>query len=800
MESKLSALVDIPKVQGLLTSHFAATGIPAALFDAGGNRLASSRAAELAACTGEIEERNERFALVRCTHGLTQVSLPIELKGSHLGELRTGWLHLEEAPHSEAHPGAPTASLTALKQQLRFLGLALDQIIECGLLRLQQQEAHQAHLAGEIQARSLIKQFPHPVFLKDRHSVFLACNERLAQDLGIQPDEIVGKTDLDFYPRPLAEKYRADDQRIMREGKPESLEEKYLCRGEERFIRTTKTPLRDEQGRIIGIFGVIFDITEEKKADTELKEREEQLRTLIDAMPDIVCFKDGQGRWLEANPFDLKLFQLEGVPYKGKKDSELAAYSSFYRESFLGCEDSDEIAWKKGSLSRGEEAIEQPDGSVMVFDIIKVPLFYPDGSRKGLVVIGRDITARKQAEDHLRESEARQRIMLEHLPVGVVISSIPEQTMIFRNHRFFELFGYSEEELPSVNEWWILAYPDPDYREEVVSEWQRRMEDAVRRQGAITPIEVNITAKDGTVLFVRVHATAIGDQAFVTFINLTDWKKAEDSLKRLTETLEERVQERTHQLEEASAEKIRLQRQQIETLQKVDRLKDDFLSAITHELRTPLNAITGFGSILEDEVAGPLSPEQHEFVAKLLNSSEKMLALVNDLLDFAKIRAGRFEISPSEVDYPTLVEEAVSLLTPQIQAKGQSLEVALALPEPHLVIDGNRIQQVLLNLLTNAHKFTPRGGTIRLKSYLSGNDLVTEISDDGIGIAKQDLEKLFQPFLQLEGGLTRKPGGTGLGLSISKGIVEAHGGTILATSPGLGKGSTFSFTLPRNQR
>lgn len=134
-----------------------------------------------------------------------------------------------------------------------------------------------------------------------------------------------------------------------------------------------------------------------------LRENEDRLRALINNMPDIVCFKDGSGRWLEANDFDLRLFQIEGVDYHGKKDSELAAFSSFYRDAFLTCEGTDEEAWKKGTVSRGDETIPRPDGTSMVFDIIKVPTFNPDGSRKGLVVVGRDITERKRIEEALEK-------------------------------------------------------------------------------------------------------------------------------------------------------------------------------------------------------------------------------------------------------------------------------------------------------------------------------------------------------------------------------------------------------------
>jgi PAS domain S-box-containing protein len=143
-------------------------------------------------------------------------------------------------------------------------------------------------------------------------------------------------------------------------------------------------------------------IAQHRQAEVALQENEERLRTLINAMPDIVAFKDGAGRWLEANDFDLRLFQLEEVDYRGKKDSDLAAFSPFYRDALLLCEESDETAWQAGTLIRADETIPRPDSPPMVFDIIKVPIFHPDGQRKGLVVVGRDVTERKRAEAELK--------------------------------------------------------------------------------------------------------------------------------------------------------------------------------------------------------------------------------------------------------------------------------------------------------------------------------------------------------------------------------------------------------------
>jgi PAS domain S-box-containing protein len=153
-------------------------------------------------------------------------------------------------------------------------------------------------------------------------------------------------------------------------------------------------------------------IEEYRLVEMALQANEERLRTLINAMPDIVCFKDGVGRWQEANDFDLRLFGLEQVDYRGKKDSELAEFSTFYREALLNCEESDEIAWRAGALCRADETIPRPDSPPMIFDIIKVPIFHPDGKRKGLVVVGRDVTERKRAEAELNHYKEQLEVMV----------------------------------------------------------------------------------------------------------------------------------------------------------------------------------------------------------------------------------------------------------------------------------------------------------------------------------------------------------------------------------------------------
>jgi PAS domain S-box-containing protein len=240
-------------------------------------------------------------------------------------------------------------------------------------------------------------------------------------------------------------------------------------------------------------------------------------------------------------------------------------------------------------------------------------------------------------------------------------------------------------------------------------------------------------------------------------------------------------------------ENERLNTEQIAQLQALDRYKDEFLSVISHELRTPLNFITGFASILDDEIPGPLNAAQHEAIGRILNGADRMLLLVDDILDFAKIQSGRFELSPTPTPYRPLVEEVLGLLKPLADAKGLSLEVG-DMPALKVSLDAGRIAQVLTNLVGNAIKFTD-AGHVRVQARVQDGRLVTEVRDTGCGIPAEHLPKLFNRFQQLDMSATRRAGGTGLGLAISKALIQAHDGEIGVTSqPGVG--SVFWFALP----
>lgn len=233
----------------------------------------------------------------------------------------------------------------------------------------------------------------------------------------------------------------------------------------------------------------------------------------------------------------------------------------------------------------------------------------------------------------------------------------------------------------------------------------------------------------------------------------------------------------------------------LESLQQADKLKDQFLGIVSHELRTPLNGIQGFGSILADGLAGELSAEQAHYVHRILDSSDILLGLVDELLDVSRIQAGKFTLERQAVEVSALVKEALVERGTQALEKGLSILNEVPADLPVVDADPRRVRQMLSNLLTNAIKHTPEGGAIALRAHVEGETVRLAVSDTGVGIAPEQLPRVFEAFTQVDMSNTRQVGGVGLGLFIVKMLVEAHGGELGVESE-VGQGSTFWFTLP----
>jgi signal transduction histidine kinase len=229
-------------------------------------------------------------------------------------------------------------------------------------------------------------------------------------------------------------------------------------------------------------------------------------------------------------------------------------------------------------------------------------------------------------------------------------------------------------------------------------------------------------------------------------------------------------------------------------LEAASRHKSEFLANMSHELRTPLNAIIGFSEVLNERMFGELNEKQEEYLKDIYSSGQHLLSLINDILDLSKVEAGRMELEVTDFDLPAAIDNALILVRERASRRGITLGRAIDDGVGTVRGDERKVKQVLLNLLSNALKFTPEGGRIDVRAALNDGMAEVSVADTGVGIAPEDQEAIFEEFRQV-GTADKKVEGTGLGLALSRKFIELHGGRIWVQSQP-GKGSTFSFTLP----
>ena len=377
-------------------------------------------------------------------------------------------------------------------------------------------------------------------------------------------------------------------------------------------------------------------------------------------------------------------------------------------------------------------------------------------------------------QDHaLRESEARTRGVLDSAISAVFVTDAAGKIVDW-NGRAEKLFGWTRRE--AVGHDFAETIIPPNERNAHPRGMARFL---TSKRGPNRTIEMSVLRHDGTEFPAELSVSPLKTGGVVTFCgfitDITERKRAEELNRKNFE-----LEGRNRQIQEAS------------------RLKSEFLANMSHELRTPLNGIIGFAEFLADGKPGPLNPKQEEYLGDVLDSGRYLLRLVNDLLDLAKVEAGRMELNPETFALGHAISEVCAVAQPIARKKNIAVSMHLAPPLETVTLDEQKLKQVLYNLLSNAIKFNREAGSVEISAVPVGADRFRiSVKDTGIGIKPEDLKRLrlFREFEQLESGAARPYEGTGLGLALSCKLVEIQGGSITVESE-FGKGSTFSVILP----
>lgn len=409
--------------------------------------------------------------------------------------------------------------------------------------------------------------------------------------------------------------------------------------------------------------------------------------------------------------------------------------------------------------------------------------------RWDLYGVARDVTKQKQTEELLRsavQKNSQLAAAVENAPIGVIISdpNHADHPIVFVNPAFTEITGYSEKEVLGKNS---RILHGENTAPQIVNEIQK----AISKHRTYSCVLLNYR-KDGTPFWNELTLSPVFDNEgnlsnFVELVvDVTARKQAQESLVEERALLAQRVEERTAELRAANVE-----------LAHAARLKDEFLANMSHELRTPLNAILSMSEILKIETYGPLNDEQKNTLKYIEEGGRHLLALINEILDLSKIEAGQLELDLRSVNIDEICQASL-LFIKQMALKKQIKVISTFDSTIHTVeADERRLKQILVNLLSNAAKFTPVKGTIGLEveKDITNNLIYFIVWDTGIGISITDQKRLFDPFVQIDSSLSREYEGTGLGLALVQRLTEMHHGRVTVESE-LGKGSRFIVSLP----
>ncbi|HEX6100698.1 MAG TPA: PAS domain S-box protein [Thermoanaerobaculia bacterium] len=509
--------------------------------------------------------------------------------------------------------------------------------------------------------------------------------------------------------------------------------------------------------------------------------RPEEFAQLVDAVQDYaIFFLSPEGEIRSWNQGASRVMGYDEAEVLGRK------FSLFYGPEDLAAKKPEyelETAAREGRVEDEGWRIRKGGTRFWANTVITV-LRNEDGSVRGFAKVTRDLTARKKAEEELRQNTEIFQLLVSSVRDYAIFMLDPDGNIATWNRGAQRIKGYKPEEI-------IGRHFSTFYGEEDIRNGKPERELAIAKAEGSVEDEGWRLRKDGTRFWANVVITAVYDNhgelrgfAKVTR-DITDRKNAEETQRALAEQREARLR---------AEEERRRAEDSYRIAHEANRAKDEFLMTLSHELRTPMTAILGWARLLPS--MPPADPLFTEAVASIASGAQLQARLIDDILDVSRIVSGKLRLAPETVEVSRLVMNAVDAVTPTAAAKDITITTSFASSLGTMVADPTRIQQVIWNLLTNAVKFTPKGGNVQVSARRTTSHVQIAVTDNGEGIAPQFLPHVFEPFRQAESPQTRVHGGLGLGLSIVRYIAEAHGGTIAAESEGRGRGATFTVTLP----
>ena len=508
----------------------------------------------------------------------------------------------------------------------------------------------------------------------------------------------------------------------------------------------------------------------------ELRQSEDRFKLLVQSVRDYAIFM------LDPNGVVLT-WNAGAERFKGYRADEIIGqhFSRFYPPEALARgmpEHELQVASKTGSFEDEGWRVRK-DGSLFWANVVITAMRDAEGKLLGFAKVTRDLTQRRIHEEELRRSEERFRLLVEGVRDYAIFMLDANGRIVTWNVGAERIKGYTAREI--IGQHFSIFYPD-DVRE---SGWPEHELQVASEKGSFVDNGWRVR-KDGTTFWANVTITALRDDTgrLIGYAKLTrDLTEA-----KRVEAMEVANQQRDEMLEAERSARMAAQR--------ATRVKDEFLATLSHELRTPLSAILGWTQVLlrGESVKGP--DAQKRAIEVIERNARAQIQLIDDLLDLSRVMAGKIRLDLQQVSFVSIVEAAVDTVRPTADAKGIRLKAILGSSQDIVSADSARMQQVVWNLLTNAIKFTPKGGQVQALLQRVNSHLELSVSDTGIGIPASYLPHVFDRFSQRDSSTTRTFGGLGLGLAICKQLVELHGGSIRAASQGENQGATFFVQLP----